>query len=256
MTRPLVQYGSTGKYVVELQELLNKWIWKEDGSFDIRYCKPDGVFGPNTRDIVKSYQVSMFLLKDGIVGGKTWAALLGTETYNCFDLPVPLVKAPNQYQCWAGATAMELKQSTPNTTKPAGVLFETLPGGLTGGIDNSHSNMQRFATSHSMQMYQAENYSCQQIVKLIDQYGRLMLNIKGVNSSMTTGSPDDSHFVNLVGARGNGQSDGTTFTIYNPSGDFGTGTVITASYQYLKSKYPKLSYQVFCRFSNRSAPIN
>lgn len=74
-----------------------------------------------------------------------------------------------------------------------------------------------------------------------------MLNIKGVNSSMTTGSPDDSHFVNLVGARGDGQADGTTLTIYNPSGDFGTGTVITASYQYLKSKYPKLSYQGFSK---------
>ena len=171
MTRPLVQYGSTGKYVTELQELLNKWILKEDGSHDFRYCEPDGDFGPYTSDIVKSYQVSMFLLKDGVVGTKTWAALLGTETYNCFDLPVPFVKAPNKYQCWAGATAMELKQSTPNTTKPAGVMFESLPGGATGGIDNSHTNMQKYATSHSMQMYQGEAYSCLQLVRLIDQYG-------------------------------------------------------------------------------------
>lgn len=256
MTRPLVQYGSTGKYVVELQELLNKWILKADGNHNSRYCEPDGVFGSYTKGIVKDYQLEMFLLKDGIVGNKTWSALLGTETYNCFDLPLPFVNAPNEHQCWAGATAMELKQAAPNTTKPPGVVFETLPGGQTGGIDNSHSNMQRYATSHSMQMYQGELYSCQQLVRLIDQYGRLMLNIKGVNSSMTTGSPDDSHLVNLVGARGTGQPDGTTITIYNPSGDFGTGRVITASYQYLKSKYPKLSYQVFVKFSNRSAPIN
>jgi len=85
MTRPLVQYGSTGNYVVELQKLLNKWILKVDGSYNYRYCEPDGVFGPNTNEIVKDYQLAMFLLKDGIVGSKTWAALLGTETYNCFD---------------------------------------------------------------------------------------------------------------------------------------------------------------------------
>jgi hypothetical protein len=254
MTRPLVQYGSTGKYVVELQELLNKWIFREDGSYDFRYCTPDGDFGPNTRDTVMAYQRSMFLSKDGIVGSKTWAALLGTETYNCFDLPSPFVKAPNKYQCWAGATAMELKQSAPNTTKPPGVIFETLPGGATGGIQNSHANMQKFATSHSLQMFKAEAYSCLQLTRLIDQYGRLMLNIKGVNSGMTTGSPDDSHLVNLVGVRGNGQPDGTTLTINNPSGD-GSGMVIIESYQYLKAKYPKLTYQVFCSFSNRSAPI-
>lgn len=169
MTRPLVQYGSTGKCVVELQELLNKWILKEDGNYNTRYCEPDGDFGPNTRDITKSYQVAMFLLKDGIVGSKTWSALLGTETYNCFDLPFPLVKAPNRYQCWAGATAMELKQSTPNTKKPPNVLFETLPGGLTGGIENSHENIKRFATSHSMHMYPGETYSCLPLVRMIDQ---------------------------------------------------------------------------------------
>lgn len=255
MTRPLVQYGSTGKYVVELQELLNKWILKEDGNHNSRYCKPDGAFGPNTRDTVKYYQRTIFLENDGIVGNKTWAALLGTETYNCFDIPDPFVRAPNKYQCWAGATAMQLKQRTPNTTRPPGVAFEILPGGVTGGIENSHANMQKFATSHGMQMYQAEGYSCLQLVKLINQYGRLMLQIKGVDSGMKTGSPADSHFVNLVGARGNGLSDGTTFTINNPSGDGGE-LIMIESYQYLKAKFPKLSYQVFVRFSNRSAPIN
>jgi len=254
MTRPLVQYGSSGKYVVELQELLNKWILKTDGNHNSYYCSPDGAFGPNTLAVVKHYQRSMFLSNDGIVGAKTWSALLGAETYNCFDIPSTFVQAPNKYQCWAGATAMELKQSSPNTTKPPGVVFETLPGGATGGIDNSHENMQKFATSHSLQMYKAENYSCLQLVRLLNQWGRLMLQIKGVDSGMKTGSPDDSHFVNLVGARGNGQSDGTTFTIYNPSGDY-SNNILIESYQYLKTKFPKLSYQVFVRFSNRSAPI-
>lgn len=256
MTRPLLQYGSKGQHVEELQELLNKWILKADGHHNYRYCKPDGDFGPNTRDIVKDYQLAMFLLKDGIVGNKTWSALLGIEMYNCFDLPKPFVDAPNQFQCWAGATAMELKQSSPNTTKPAGVSFEILPGGATGGLGNSHANMQKFADHHKLQLFKAEALTCLQLTNLIDQFGRLMLNIKGVNSNMQAGSPDDSHLVNLVGARGDGQPNGTTLTIYNPSGHLsGGGRVITASFQYLKSKYPKLTYQVLYNFSNRSVPI-
>ncbi len=256
MNNPLIQYGSNGKHVVELQELLNKWILKKDGNYNYQYCKPDGDFGPNTREVVKDYQRSVFLYKDGKVGSMTWSALLGIEMYNCFDLPLSFVKAPNQYQCWAGATAMELKQASPNTTKPAGVNFETLPGGGLGGIENSHANMQKFANAHNMQMLKAETLSCLQLTNLIDQYGRLMMNIKGVNSTMQNGTPSDSHLVNLVGARGNGQPDGTTITIYNPSGNVGTGTVITDSYKNLKSQYPKLTYQVFYTFSNKSSPIN
>ena len=252
MSRPLLKYGSTGSYVVELQNLLNDWLKRED---DDRYCEPDGAFGPYTRDVVKSYQRLMYLSNDGIVGNMTWAALLRTESYNCFDIPEPFVRAPNKYQCWAGATAMELRQAAPNTKKPAGVMFETLPGGQTGGILNTHDNMQRFATSHSLQMYKGEMFSCLQITKLVQQWGRLMINIKGVNSGMTTGSPDDSHLVNIVGVRGNGEPDGTTLTINNPSGD-GGDVYIIESYKYLKSKYPKLTYQVFVNFSNRSAPVN
>ena len=251
----VIQYGSKGKDVVKLQELLNKWILKEDGSHNHRYCKPDGDFGPNTRDIAKDYQLSMFLLKDGVIGSKTWAALLGTEMYNCFDLPTPFVRAPNQYQCWAGATAMELGQASANITQPPGVLFETIPGVGLGGIKNTHENMQKFADHHKFQMFKAEALSCLQLTNLVDQFGRLMLDIMGVDSTMQRGAPDASHFVNLVGARGNGQPDGTTMTLYNPSAPPGGGQVITASYKYLKSKYPRLTYQVFYSFGNRSIPI-
>lgn len=254
MQQPLIQYGSNGKYVVQLQELLNEWNRKNGRSYDI--IETDGDFGPKTRDAVKSYQLAMFLRKDGKVGNMTWSALLGIEMYNCFDLPSPFVKAPNQYQCWAGATAMELKQPTPNTTRPPGVQFESLAGGAVGGIENSHANMRKFANFHGMQMFEAEKLTCLQLTNLIDQFGRLMLNIKGVNSSMQNGTADDSHLVNLVGARGTGQPDGTTMTIYNPSGEFGTGVVITASYKYLKAVYPKLTYQVFYKFENRSTPVN
>lgn len=254
MSRPLVQYGSKGPHVEELQTLLNKWSKKEYGSIG-PHCEPDGHFGPKTLETVKSFQVAVFLYTDGKVGSRTWSALLGTEMYNCFDLPLPFVAAPNQYQCWAGATAMLLKRSSPVTTQPSGVSFETLPGGGVGGLENSHGNMQKFANAHGMQMFKAEGLTCLQLVNLVDQFGRLMLNIKGVNSTMANGSPSDSHLLNLVGARGDGQASGTTITLYNPSAVGYGGRVITHGYQYFKSRYPKMTYQVFYKYSNNSSRI-
>lgn len=254
MSRPTVQHGSQGKYVVEVQELLNKWVKKEDGKY-AETLDPDGDFGNKTRDLVKRFQVNVFLYKDGKVGKMTWAALLGVEMYNCFDLPAPFVAAPNKYQCWAGATAMLLKRGAPVTTEPAGVNFEKLPGGATGGLDNSHENMRKFADYHDLAMLKAENLTCLQLCNLVDQFGRLMLNIKGVNSDMKKASSNDSHLLNLVGVRGDGQSNGTTVTLYNPSAIGYDGKIVTASYKYLKSLYPKLTYQVFYKYSNSSTPI-
>ena len=205
--------------------------------------------------MVRSFQVNVFLYKDGKVGSRTWSALMGIEMYNCFDLPLPFVAAPNQYQCWAGATAMLLKRSAPVTTQPAGVQFETLPGIGLGGLENSHSNMKKYANAHGMQMLKGGSMSCLQLVNLVDQFGRLMLNIKGVTSSMNNGQPNDSHLLNLVGARGDGQAGGTTVTLYNPSATGFGGRVITHGYSYLKSKYPNLTYQVFYKFSNSSQRV-
>lgn len=254
MAHPLVQYGSKGKDVEELQELLNKWSQKEYGPTG-PYCKPDGDFGPNTRDTVKSFQVNNFLYKDGKVGSNTWSALLGTETINSFDLPLPFVAAPNQYQCWAGATAMLLRRHTPVTTQPAGVVFETLPGGGVGGLNNSHANMKKFADAHNMQMYKGENISLSQLANMVHLFGRMMLNMKGVNSNLANGSPDDSHLLILAGARGSGSPGSTTITLYNPSAGNSGGRVITHSYQYFKSQYPKMTYQIFYTHSNSSSRI-
>ena len=64
-TLPVLRKGSTGPAVVQLQELLPKWI--------------DGDFGTTTESLVKEFQRSQGLAVDGVVGEQTWAALLDEE---------------------------------------------------------------------------------------------------------------------------------------------------------------------------------
>ena len=62
---PVLRKGDTGPAVVQLQELLPKWI--------------DGDFGTTTESLVKEFQRSQGLAVDGVVGEQTWAALLDEE---------------------------------------------------------------------------------------------------------------------------------------------------------------------------------
>jgi peptidoglycan hydrolase-like protein with peptidoglycan-binding domain len=67
LNKPVLQKGSTGEAVKELQNLLNHY-----NSYNIPV---DGVFGDTTKNEVISFQNRMFLLQDGIVGDKTWQVL-------------------------------------------------------------------------------------------------------------------------------------------------------------------------------------
>ncbi|MEV6327857.1 glycoside hydrolase domain-containing protein [Streptomyces sp. NPDC051909] len=65
---PTVQSGSTGDQVKAAQCLL-KAAGYDPGS-------PDGVFGPATTTAAKNFQTSRGLTADGVIGPKTWTALL------------------------------------------------------------------------------------------------------------------------------------------------------------------------------------
>ncbi|WP_218923129.1 peptidoglycan-binding domain-containing protein [Bacillus cereus] len=65
--RPTLRRGSTGYWVVKLQEFLQ--------SIGYYPGRIDGQFGPVTDGAVKNYQSSRRLLVDGIVGPKTWCQL-------------------------------------------------------------------------------------------------------------------------------------------------------------------------------------
>lgn len=65
---PIVKKGAKGFTVVAVQMLLSKH------DFSVKYT--DGDFGPDTLAKVKAFQKAKGLTADGVVGSKTWAALL------------------------------------------------------------------------------------------------------------------------------------------------------------------------------------
>lgn len=67
INKPILQQGSTGDAVKELQQLLTKW-GTYNGSID-------SIFGSRVKSAVIAYQHRVFLIEDGIVGPLTWQAL-------------------------------------------------------------------------------------------------------------------------------------------------------------------------------------
>ncbi len=64
---PTIQAGSTGSWVVTLQNNLN--------NFGYGPIQVDGIFGPRTGSAVGQFQRDAGLVDDGIVGPQTWGAL-------------------------------------------------------------------------------------------------------------------------------------------------------------------------------------
>ena len=64
---PVLRRGDGGEWVMFLQRLLESYLFPVGGV--------DGVFGANTESAVKRFQESKGLVRDGIVGPKTWEAL-------------------------------------------------------------------------------------------------------------------------------------------------------------------------------------
>lgn len=63
---PMLRFGSRGSEVVRLQLMLRNLDFT---------LEPDGIFGPMTREAVKTFQAMHSLEQDGIVGPLTWGML-------------------------------------------------------------------------------------------------------------------------------------------------------------------------------------
>lgn len=252
MQRPSLSRGDKGDYVIELQETLNYLLRNEDRLNSPKQLEVNGKFDEDTYWAVWDFQIAANLYRDGKVGQNTWAALTNDELYNCYDIPQPAVPAPDETSCWAGATAMLLGRgvSIANDPKIPNVDYEKSKDGKIGGLGNKNENMQLFANHYGIQMVKGE-ISCSELCQIVKYYGRVMLNIKGINAKMKRANPDDSHLVVLVGLRGNGTPGSTTLTIYNPSD---LGSRVVKSYQSLRSAYSHLTYQSFYVLNNFSSP--
>ena len=71
--KPVLRLGSQGSDVEELQSLLNRYEF---------HLPENGVFGAWTENAVKSFQLTMFLESDGIVGTRTWQTLYAGSPVN------------------------------------------------------------------------------------------------------------------------------------------------------------------------------
>lgn len=71
---PMLKRGSTGEFVKKVQNLLIK------NGYSCGPAGADGDFGEGTKRGVMSFQADNDLDTDGVVGAKTWAALLKTES--------------------------------------------------------------------------------------------------------------------------------------------------------------------------------
>ncbi len=73
LNKPVLQVGSQGAAVKEMQTLLNQLLFRPGVEFDA--LPVDGIFGPDTEFAVKRAQELYFMTADGIVGQQTWQLL-------------------------------------------------------------------------------------------------------------------------------------------------------------------------------------
>jgi len=88
-SQPLIQYGSRGPAVQELQHRLNRWLMRTGRPILV----VDGRFGPRFESAVQAFQRAMGLTVDGIVGPQTQRALRavssGTTSLPSAPSPAP-----------------------------------------------------------------------------------------------------------------------------------------------------------------------
>jgi peptidoglycan hydrolase-like protein with peptidoglycan-binding domain len=84
LNKPVLQRGSQGTAVKELQTLLNKLLLKPNTEGDP--LPVDGIFGSETEFAVKRAQELYFMTSDGIVGQKTWQLLFSQRNDNLPEL--------------------------------------------------------------------------------------------------------------------------------------------------------------------------
>ncbi|MBK3527214.1 peptidoglycan-binding protein [Streptomyces sp. MBT70] len=120
---PVVQQGYNGRQVITIQYLLNA----RGASLSV-----DGSFGPATHDAVVAFQTRNQLTPDGIVGAKSWQALVVTVAEGAHGPAVSAVQA----ELRAHGASLSVDGSFGPATHDAVVAFQTrnrlIPDGIVG----------------------------------------------------------------------------------------------------------------------------
>jgi hypothetical protein len=229
--RPLVRRGSTGPALVELQNLLNTKLVPSPG------LNPDGAFGKLTYNAVVRYQTDNWLVIDGVVGPCTWNALLGLENYSHQALTA-LVPQPTKTTCWKAATAMLL----------GAPLFTVGNGPATlmsdGSLDNSTSNIEKYANHHGLQLDYGMTWLPQGLASRMQGHGRLMFHIVWNVYAWNPSLPASGHMVVLASIRGDNTAEATTMVFLDPWSP-NVGEVVRMTYTTLLKRVPGATANVF-----------
>jgi peptidoglycan hydrolase-like protein with peptidoglycan-binding domain len=92
INKPILQEGSKGDAVKELQKLLLDKGYYDTCEKEADKSVIDGIFGKTTTSAVKFFQARVFLTVDGIVGNRTWRALFKNAPV---DMPILKLNSTN-----------------------------------------------------------------------------------------------------------------------------------------------------------------
>jgi hypothetical protein len=234
MLRQVLRVGSRGQGVVDLQNLLNTRLTPSPG------LATDGVFAGPTQQATLRFQRQMWLRADGIVGGCTWNALQGAETYTILH-SVDLVGQPTPTNCWQASASMLLRRSI---TVPR---FMLAPNGAL--LNDSELNDARISTqfcrAFGFRLYSGQSWSPDGLANVLRR-GPVMCNVLWNSQEYTDGSGSNSHWVVFAGIRGDGAAERTTIRVYNPL-PVSRGCISSANYANMMRRLPAATYQLFQR---------
>ena len=236
MADPILQLGSRGPSVKELQNLLNKQGAEPP-------LNPDSAFGTKTKTAVIDFQTDNWLVADGIAGKCTWNALRGFEEYVLLDEPAMLVPQPTTTTCWAASTSMLKNQSI----VARGPFDLASDGGLVNDSElTTPVNTAKFAAYHHLRLLPPMSWTARGLAGLIKAHGRLMCDILWNIDNYIKGKGSSGHMVIMAGIRGDGTEDGSTVEIYNPWPP-SQGAIEVHNYSRLMQDIPGFTYQIYHR---------
>lgn len=241
-TSPILSQGSKGPYVALLHRFLQvalKDRWEGTEEYDALVGES---FTNNTRKSLASWQSGEYLLNDGVAGYKTWMALSGIELFRfVYEAPTAAYLTQSQKtRCWAAATAtlkgltMEIQPSPTRTyyLDPIGGLLNDDPA------EAWRDNSRNFANDMHLEVI-TSGKSLLGLLYLMFRHGRLMLNARNLEDN-------NSHYIVLLTARGDGTEKGTTIGIWDPyPGNNKKGEIMYRSYHWFNSRSRDLTYRVF-----------